>query len=245
MPRPASWTSHWGTCWLLGVRKGRVGLKLGSTIQVNRPSRPARRKPIPKFEWRRHIWRLALCPRACVRPAGLACRNLQTKKGALAVEARALLRLMAEEERFELSRRTSRPTVFKTAAFNRSATPPWYRRSSMLPDFRAPGRRDWPSGARWPRDWPSGARWPRDRALQRVGRGGRGIGRPGTPAAPRALTRPQPIAEAAARRVPSADSLHYISRAYAIRSFLWRFVTQRCRKYACSPVRPLTLPLEN
>ena len=31
---------------------------------------------------------------------------------------------MAEEERFELSRRTSRPTVFKTAAFNRSATPP-------------------------------------------------------------------------------------------------------------------------
>ena len=31
---------------------------------------------------------------------------------------------LAEEERFELSRRTSRPTVFKTAAFNRSATPP-------------------------------------------------------------------------------------------------------------------------
>ena len=83
---------------------------------------------------------------------------------------------MAEEERFELSRRTSRPTVFKTAAFNRSATPPWYGRSSMLPDFRAPGRRNWPSGARWPRDWAVPAiraRWLRGWAARHASRAAR------------------------------------------------------------------------
>ena len=41
---------------------------------------------------------------------------------------------MAEEERFELSRRTSRPTVFKTAAFNRSATPPSKRYLTRNPN---------------------------------------------------------------------------------------------------------------
>lgn len=45
---------------------------------------------------------------------------------------------MAEREGFEPSERCSRSTVFKTAAFNRSAISPIFRKNRLTPDYWSP-----------------------------------------------------------------------------------------------------------